>query len=673
MGILKQIFSKLFFILYLLGTVESFAQSPQAYFSMSLEDLMNIEVTSAAKHQQKLSDVAAAIYVITEEDISHSGAENVAELLRMVPGIQVARVGNNSWAVSVRGFNSRFSNKLLVLIDGRSIYSPIFSGVFWERQNIPLDLIERIEVVRGPGGSLWGANAVNGVINIITKKAEKTQGRHIEGLIGSPEQFRTATWAGSSFHDEIFSRIYVNALDRDGFETTSGKDAKEDFQAIQTGFRTDWVQKERDTVSISADLFYGEMGVRSVLPSFEYPYHKIKTSESDILTGNILFNITHAFTNDHKFKLQAYYDLDNNNAYFLGYRVDTFDLEAQYDLDFHQNNHLVTGLGFRHIKADFDSTWYTKFSPETHKDDIFNFFLQDEIALLEDKGHLTIGTKFEHNPYTGLEIQPSVKFLWKKDSGKILWASIAKAVHTPDISMVGTKVPVHVVRGSLLNVHPILISYKGNSHFDSEVLWAYEAGFRNGISSSATFDINLFLHRYSRLLATVYSYETAVQHQEPIDHQEIFVKPANKMRGEVWGMELALRYKINEWWSVKGSYTYTKMYLHPKGTITRNLDDKDFEGRVPEQMFYAQSTMFLSNNIDVDMVLRYMDSLPSLSIPSYWEADIKVKWRPRKNLEISFAGQNLLDEAHPEFNSDFLSQEMVEIQRTFYAKVSWHF
>ncbi len=673
MGILRKIFLVVLFLLFPAHQACLFAQAPQDYFSMSLEDLMNIEVTSAAKHVQKLFDVASAMYVITRDDIEHSGAENIAELLRMVPGIHVARVANNSWAVSARGFNSRFANKLLVLIDGRSIYSPIFSGTYWERQNIPLDLIKRIEVIRGPGGSLWGANAVNGIINIITKSSQETQGGHIEGVIGSPEQFRGELWAGARPFPSVFSHFYVNAVDREGFKTTSGKDAKEPFQGIQAGFRSDWEPNDRNSASLSGDLFYGETGVRSILPSLTVPYKRVQTSDSELWASNVVFKYARTLENGCRFRLQTYYDQDNNNAYFLDYHVATFDLDTQFEFDLARNQHWIAGSGYRHISARFDSTWYTRFSPERHKDDIFNFFLQDEIYFSKEKGRLTLGTKCEYNPYTGLEIQPSAKFLWKPSPEKNLWASVAKAVHTPDLSLVGATVPVYVVRGGILNLNPILISYKGNSHFDSEVLWAYEAGLRSKVSRHATFDLALFIHRYTRLLATVYSYEPSVLHSEPTEYQEIFVQAANKMRGEVYGAELSLRYDINDWWSVQCSYTYTKMYLHPKGFITTNLNDKDLEGRVPENMLYVRSSLFLSRNADIDVTLRYVDSLPSLSIPSYLDMDVIFTWRPSPGLKIDLAVQNLFDDAHPEFNSDFLGQEIVEIMRTFYAKVSWSF
>ncbi len=656
----------LFALVIFPGGVEASAD----YFSMDLEELMQIKVTSASRRPQCLSDVAAAIFVITPEDLRHSGVTSVPEALRMVPGIEVARINSSNWAVTARGFNNRFANKLLVLIDGRNIYSPIFSGVSWEEQNLLLDNIERIEVIRGPGGSLWGVNAVNGVINIITKKARDTQRYYAQVGGGTYDKAFGAIRYGGKMGRDAFYRFYLKGLDRGNFKTASGRDARDGWQDFRSGFRMDWSPISGDILRSSGDFSLETLNNNYLLPSMSPPYSKQHLNDTEVHTGDLLINWQHKLVGASRFSLKGYYDWNHANDFILRYRTEALDLEAQIYLAMWNRHDFTIGAGYRHISSRMQGSWYITFDPEVQQDDIYNAFIQDEVSFLGDRLALYLGTKIEHNPYTGLETQPSIRLLWKARANQTFWAAISRAVHTPDIATSSAHTPASVIPPSFPFQRPVTVYLRGNNHFGSEILWAYEAGYRASPSGICSLDVTIYMNRYRKLLMIM---PDSRQPGLLLAYPEFYITVQNGMRGETYGAELAARFNPSRWWHLQVAYTYERLFLHREQDITTGYSDEEQEGKSPRNQFSLRSSMGLPGNLSFDAWLRYVDNLSDSHIPAYLTMDLRLAWKPREGLELALVGRNLLDNSHPEFVPEYLLTERSEVVRSLYGQITWNF
>lgn len=639
------------------------------YFSMDLEELMQIKVTSASRRPQRLSDVAAAIFVITPEDLRRSGVTNVPEALRMVPGLEVARINSSNWAISARGFNNRFANKLLVLVDGRNIYSPIFSGVFWEEQDLLLDNIERIEVIRGPGGSLWGVNAVNGIINIITKKARDTQGYYVKAGGGTYEKAFGALRYGGKAGRCGFYRFYMKGFDRGSFKTPSGRSSKDGWQGFRSGFRMDLSPAHKDALRVSGDFNLETLDTNYLLPSMSPPYTRHYLNDTEVHTGNILLNWQHKLAKASRFSFKGYYDWNHANDFIIKYRVETLDLEAQACLCMWNRHDFTFGAGYRHLASRMRGSWYITFDPENQQDDLYNAFIQDEISLLRDRLALYLGTKVEHNPYTGFEIQPSIRLLWKAKA-QTFWAAISRAVHTPDMATSSASTPAQVLPPSFPLKKPITIYLKGNKHFTSEILWAYEAGYRTSLSGNCSLDIAVYMNRYRRLLTIMPESRLSGLF---LPYPELDIIVGNKMRGETYGAEFSARFNPFRWWHLQAAYTYERLFLHSYGKVIADYSDKQQEGKSPRNQFSLRSSMDLPENLSFDAWLRYVDNLSASHVPAYLTMDLRLAWKPRRGLELAITGRNLLDNRHPEFVPEYLITERSEVIRSLYGQITWNF
>ncbi len=426
------------------------------FTALSLEELMDVEVTSVSKRPQRLADAAAAIFVITQEDIRRPGATNIPELLRMVPGVEVARIDANKWAVSVRGFNARFSNKLLVLIDGRSVYSPLFSSVFWDIHDLVLEDIERIEVIRGPGATMWGANAVNGVINIITRSAKDTQGALLSGGGGTEQRaFGTARYGGR-IGDNLYYRGYVKAAKLDDGALASGDDGADGFHQSRSGFRLDWEPRDEDTLTLAGDLYRLDNGTTDAShPLFVPPYLSTWDDRGKAEGGSILANWSRHLSAD---------------AGLCG-SADVIEADLQHDFSPLSGHRLVWGLGYRYTHTASDSTLYMRPSPANRSESLFSAFVQDEISLITDQLSLTLGSKFEHNDASGFEVQPTARLLWTPSPNHSLWAAVSRAVRTPSVSERDADLTAVVIPpGTPENPGPlpVEVALVGNDAIDSE-------------------------------------------------------------------------------------------------------------------------------------------------------------------------------------------------------------
>jgi iron complex outermembrane recepter protein len=643
----------------------------------SVEDLINIEVTSVSKKEEKLFQTAAAVYVITQDDIRRSGMSSVPDLLRMVPGLDVARIDGSKWAISARGFNGRFANKLLVLIDGRSIYSSETSGVWWEVQDAVLEDIERIEVTRGPGGTLWGANAVNGVINIITKHAQETQGGLLTTGGGSEERGFGSLRYGAKIGDKTYYRVYGKYYNRSSLIDGAGRDADDGQQAARGGGRIDWVVSGRDRLMIEGDLYRTTLRETSLGISPAAPFAPAINRAGAFMGGNLLGRWTRTLSERSDMALQVSYDRFDRDLFDLPERNNTIDVDFQHHAALGQRQDIVWGLGYRHSWSETDSTSSTpvQYNPKGEMHQLFSLFAQDEFTLIKDRLRLILGCKIEHlkefgdNDSKGVELQPSVRALWTPSAHQTIWGAISRALKTPAENNQDIRVNLAAFPAS--DGTPTILALLGNSDFESETVLAYEAGYRLQPSHKFSFDLATFYNRYNRL-----------QTQEPgIPFFEDDPRPAhlviplvlnNLMRGETYGTEIAANLKASKALRLTGSYSFLRMQLHRYAESLDRLAEKG-EGNSPQHQFQLHSYLTLPRNFELDAALYYVSRLAHQQVPDYTRLDLRCGWRLTEVFEISAGGQNLLDGRHAEFMGTEEGVRSSLVKRTAYVKLAWRF
>src|SRR5437016_1571532 len=519
---------------------------------LPIETLLGIEVTSVARHSEKLSQSPAAISVITEDDIRRSGALSIPDALRLVPGMEAARLDSSQWAVSARGFNDGFANKLLVLQDGRSIYTPLFSGVFWDVQGTMLEDLDRIEVIRGPGATLWGANAVNGVINIMTRSAKETQGVLLTAGGGSEERGFGGVRYGGKLSDDAFFRVYGTYLNRDDSALPNGADANDAWQLGRWGFRVDWDVSDQNLVTFQGDAYRGD--IHQVFGTFDPSnptnFFRIVHDDFDVSGGNVLGRWSHTFSPNSDLRLQAYYDRTERDAVIFKETRDTFDIDFQHRFALGERNDVVWGAGYRATSDKVGNTPTISLNPGKRTVELFSGFIQDEIALAPDRLRLTLGSKFEQNDFTGFEAQPSGRLLWTPAAHQTFWASISRAVRTP------SRVEDDVTLNQPREVTPgffVPITIQGNRDFGSESLLAYEIGYRTQPHQRLSLDLAGFYNDYDNLRSL---------EQDPVVPTLFHV--GNKLYGESYGVETAATLEITRWWRLQPAYTFLQMALHKR-------------------------------------------------------------------------------------------------------------
>ncbi len=633
--------------------------------TLSIEELMNLEVTSVSKKEEKFSETAAALYVITQEDLRRSGATSIAEALRMVPGVHVARVDSSNWAVSCRGFNSRFANKLLVLVDGRSVYTSLFAGVIWEHEDMVLEDIERIEVIRGPGSTLWGANAVNGVINIITKSAKETQGGLLKAGGGTEERAFSTFRYGGKLSDDAYYRIYAKYFDRDAFVDASGDSANDDWSAHRTGFRIDWDVSDRDSLMLQGDYFEMDLSQTLTHPILVEPYIAVTPDSADARRGHLLLRWQRTLSDESDLALQLYYDWGKSDELYVEYACETTDLDFQHRLPLGERHEIVWGMGYRRTSDETTGTFIMSLDPLSRTIDLFSAFIQDEITLTQDVLSLIVGSKFEHNGYTGFEYQPSARLVWTPSPRRTVWTAVSRAVRTParidqDLWLTGPPLAA--------GVYPRVMGHKD---FESEHLLAYELGYRVQPSDQVTLDVVAFYHDYDDLRTAEPGLPFVEASPEPAHLVMPFVA-ANKMDGEAYGVELATNWQAADWWLIRGGYTFLDIQLH-LDSDSRDTLEIPAEEENPQNIAFIRSSMDLPGHVTLDIGLRYVDTLPALDVDRYLDMDARLAWNPTEDLEVFIVGQNLLDSQHPEFTPKYLATRPTEVQRGVYAGVTWRF
>jgi iron complex outermembrane recepter protein len=648
--------------------IDQLMENPKELRKLSLESLMDIPIFSVSKREESSFEAAAAVYVISREDIRRSGAQNIPEALRMVPGLEVASIDANKWAITSRGFQERFSNKLLVLIDGRSVYTPLFSGAYWDVQDTLLEDINRIEVIRGPGGTLWGANAANGVINIITKKASKTQGAYVEGGVGSVEKGFGSLRYGGELESGGNYRGYLKYFNRDNFDDLDGNEGSDSWDSARGGFRMDSDISEKNSVTFQGDYYQGDSGTRSTLvESFTAPFSQTADEDVQVSGGNLLARLERNSSPDSNIRFQFYYDLAKRKERVLHQTIQTTDLDFQQSTKLFQNQRIVWGLGQRFIIDKLNGGVSTSFPNEERLSLISSSFIQDEISFMEDKLRLILGTKLSWNNYSGVEIQPNFRLLLKPSADHTFWGSISRAVRTPSrsedgIKITGTAIPSESGTTFLTNL--------GSHNFDSEDLIAYELGYRFRMKSNFLIDLTGFYNDYDNLITAEPGsifFETA-----PSPSKLIFpINFDNKGFGETFGVELNGKLDVTDWWRLNASFTWLEVQLHvddsSSDTFLQPLEDTS-----PEFQFHIRSYLDLPKNFELDSALYFVNKLDGSDIPSYTRLDIRLGWNPVNNIEISLGVFNILDPDHPEFGPDRGSFS-TQVPRSALGKLSYKF
>lgn len=635
--------------------------------ALSLEELMDVEVTSVSKRSQRLADVAAAVFVIGQEDIRTSGATNIPELLRMVPGVEVARIDANKWAVSIRDFNARFANKLLVLIDGRSVYNPLFSSVFWDVYDLVLEDIERIEVIRGPGATMWGANAVNGVVNIITKSAKDTQGVLLSGGGGTEQRaFGTARYGGQVGED-LYYRGYFKAAKVDDAALASGDDAADGFHQGRSGFRLDWEPGDKDSLTLAGDLYRLDNGTTGAShPLFVPPYLATWDDRGEAKGGSLLARWDRALANDANIGVQASYERFKRDEQGTGGVSDVAELDVQHDFSPFSGHRVVWGLGYRFTHTDLDRTVWMRPSPAERSDSLYSAFVQDEISLIADQLRLTLGSKFEHNEATGFEIQPTARFLWSPSPRHSLWGAVSRAVRTPSISERDADLTAAIIPpGTPANPGPLPVEVAvfGDDDIASEELIAFELGYRTTVVPDVSLDIATFYNVYDNLRRHIPGGAPFFA-PAPVPRLVVPQVPDASGNGTTYGVEVAADWTVLPWWQVRAAYAY----LHTA------VDDDVIDGHAsPSHQASLRSLMDLGGGWQLDLWPRYVDNLPRLGIESYFDLDVRLAWRPSETVEFAVVGQNLLDSRREEFSPEFGSLTPTQVERGVYAKFTLTF
>jgi iron complex outermembrane receptor protein len=648
-------------------------QSVPDVTTLSMEDLMNMQVTSVSKRTQKVADAAAAIFVITQEDIRRSGATSIPEALRLVPGLEVARIDQNKWAIGSRGFNGRFDNKLLVLIDGRSVYTPLFSGVYWNVQDVMLEDIDRIEVIRGPGATLWGANAVNGVINIITKKAKATQSGVVTAGGGTEERGSGGVRYGSKIGDTYY-RAYGKYFNWGPSQYSNGLTAHDGWDAMRGGFRADWTPAGSNSLTLQGDIYRSKYGETLTVPSLNAPYSSTFPNDGRYSGGNILGRWNHN-SEGSSMSLQMYYDNTTiaDNSLFVDHQ-NIFDLDFQDGFHVGESQQFVWGLGYRSIRDRNDPSFSVSLQPNQVTLNHFSAFVQDEIGLFDKKLRITLGSKLEHNDFTGLEVEPNARLLWTLTPNQSIWTAVSRAVRTPALTEEGLRLNSTVIpplNAANPTPFPAVVTVFGSHQFQSEDLLAYELGYRVQATNSFSADIATFYNNYSNLRTAEPGAPFLEGSPIPTDVVIPFVA-ANKMSGGTYGVDLFADWKVQPKWRLVGSYSYLQM------DIKKNSDSLDPtpdlpNGSSPRHQWYVRSSIDLPKHFEHDITLRFVDHLASLNIPSYYSLDSHLGWRPVPRVEFSIGGQNLLDNQHLEFMPDFINTAPTEVKRSVFGKVTFQF
>jgi iron complex outermembrane receptor protein len=628
-----------------LSELEQLLQSPVETPSLRQE------VTTVTGQVSTVGKSPAAVFVITQEMIRRSGVTSIPEALRMAPGLQVARVNSNRWAITSRGFNTDIAglfssnNKLLVLIDGRTVYTPFFNGVFWDVQDLILEDVDRIEVIRGPGATIWGANAVNGVVNIITKRAADTQGGLLQAGGGNLERGFTNARVGGKAGDNVHYRLYGKWFDRDA--SINPAQQTDDWQQGRSGFRVDWTPEPSDLVTFQGDIYGGKSGFTSTAHAAGDPDFG---DDEDLFGGNLTYRWTRTYSDDNGVSLQAYYDRADrgNNVGFIDQQFNTYDIELRHHFPIGSRHKFIWGAGYRIVddrltEVPSGSLITIPFTPPSRTYDTVSLFAQDEMAIT-DSLFLTAGAKLQYNDFTHGEIQPSIRLLYSPDPSWAVWSAVSRAVRTPS----------RIEHDGAVSVGGVPFLQFQRSFYSDDMI-AYELGYRSQPESWFYWDVAAFFNQYEHLASL------------DLSPAILPIVNTNRNRGEGYGFELSSTIEMTDYWRLTGYYAFLQLQIHPgdgtqdfllaRGTL--------IEGSSPHNQVFLMSSHDLTQNVDLDFIGRYVDELPIQNVPAYIALDTRLAWRPHRLTELSLVGQNLTDPRHPEYGT-----QPSQIQRGVYGMLT---
>lgn len=647
------------------------AQTARDLTQLDLADLMNVEVTSVSKREQKVSTAGAAIYVISQEDIGRSGATSIPDLLRMVPGIHVAQINAHTWAISIRGFTDKYGDKVLVMIDGRSVYTPLTSGVNWDQQDVPLEDIERIEVIRGPGGTMWGANAVNGVINIITKSARATQGGLISAAAGSQEAGRGLVQYGGQIGGKGAYRVLGDYANLGNALAPRGETVADGWHKAHAGFRSDWELSPKDALTVQGDLFQSREGQTiDTLLIKDLPREAILDDWISVGAGNVLGRWDHTLSNGSGTSLQVYYDGYDRRERGLDEIRQTVDVDFEHHLTLGSRNNIVWGGGYRVTSDDLTPGYAIRYVPDKRTDSLFSTFVQDEIKLAP-RLWLTLGTKLEHNSYTGFEYEPSGQLVWNLTDRQTLWASGSRAIRQPARADFNIRADVAIV--PLDNGGLGVVELTGNPNRKAERLYDFEVGYRAQATQRLSLDIATFSSHYYGLQTNEPGNPFLTTNPGPT-YLVIPIIFADDAHAHNYGAEVFANWSVTHRWKISPGYSFLQMHVAGDPS-SQDPAAGAIANESPKHQFQIRSFVNLTRNLDWETSVFQVGRLTdggNGSTPGYTRLDSRLGWYVGEFLEFSIVGQNLLSPAHAEYHDAFSILHTLA-ERSVFCKVTWRF
>ena len=656
------------------------AAADDAVPDLSFDDLSRLQVMSASRKAEPLQDVASAAFVITGDDIRRSGATSIPEALRLAPGVDVARIGNNKWAVSIRGFNGRFANKLLVMMDGRSIYNPSFSGVWWENEDTLMEDIDRIEVIRGPGAAMWGANAVNGVINIVTKKARDTQGSLVTGSVGSQEGQAGALRHGGELAPDTWYRVWGKSSDGDASVGADGSRAFDSGRSRRGGLRLDRQVGAAGADTLIANAWTSDAGDLRIVPVPVAPYAVPLALTQQGQGSNLLLRRERGLADGGELQAQAYYA--RSSLYISGFTDDqeAFDLDVQYRPRWSRVHDLMFGAGYRYTgQESLAVSSNIMLRPAYQRTELASAFVQDEIELLPESLKAILGLRLEHQSLAGWAVEPDLRLRWILAQGQTLWTAFSRAARTPSRIEEGGQLNLGVVApGQKYNTDParaeLNVMNNAGQPFGSERVSAWQLGYRREWAPQLSMDLAAYVNHYDQLRG-----ESPLGAALPLvtaTGLPYLLQPVafdNSLTARARGLELSLEWRPLPWWRLQGNASWERIVVSGPASGLSLDYQASLEGSSPRDKESLRSSWDLSERQRLDLWLRRTGALAYLAIPAYHELDLRYAWRLRPDLELSLVGQNLLESRHVEFIADYIPSQVTAVCRSGYIKVEWRF
>jgi iron complex outermembrane receptor protein len=633
-------------------------QRPRSLKDLSLEQLGNIQVVTASKQPQEVWNTPAAVYVITHDDIVRSGATSIPEALRLAPGVEVSRIESDKWSVAIRGFGSRFARGVLVLIDGRTVYTTLFAGTYWEVQDLLLEDVDRIEVIRGPGATVWGPNAVNGVINIITKKSSDTQGFYGQITGGNIEQGSAGVRYGGTSGNTSY-RVYAKGFNRAPEYHADGRNFDR-WDAGQAGFRLD-----HQEFMLEGDIYDQAFGESVVATSYTQPFSRTIDGYARLSGGNLNARWSTPIGAASSFRIQGYYERGNRHEGNFGELRDTFDVDTLFSVPA-ERQHFSFGAGARFSRGhQLEVVSGLTFNPNRVVDQLLTLYGQDEITVVPDRLTLTAGAKLLHTNYTGVEVQPTLRLLWTPAAHETFWAAVTRAVRTP----------ADIERNFFLSGYigpgpggvPFFARFNANRNFRSEILRGYEAGYRHLFGSRVFVDVDGFFNQYNDLFSEDITGAPFLESTPAPPHLLLPAKFGNDLAGTTSGAEIAPEWRPTTWWRVRGSYSFLSMHIKKTPGSLDVGTGPVIQGSSPQHQVLVQSSWDIPHSVSLDLFYRYASALPGQKVVAYHTADTRLAWQ-HKQVTLSFVGRNLLQPHHYEFGAD---PGLVGIKREFYGKIEF--